>query len=514
VAKKGLNMFNKILIANRGEIAIRVAKACQELGISTVGVYSTVDKTSSHLLFMDETVWIGDSSPLASYLNIDSIIGAAKKTNSNAIHPGYGFLAENSKFASACENAGIIFIGPGSKSLALVGDKIDSRNTVKKVGIPIIPGMEISSTDISKFKKIAKEVGYPVMVKASMGGGGKGMRIVFDEKELEKSIIAGQREAKSAFGDESVYLEKYIEQPHHIEFQVLRDNFGNCIHLFERECSIQRRHQKIIEETPSPALNDELRKKMGKAAKKVIDASDYTTAGTVEFLLDKDKNFYFLEVNARIQVEHPITEMVTGVDLVKQQILIAAGEKLKLKQTQICQNGHAIEARIYAEDADNDFLPSPGKILFLNEPSGPGIRVDTGIYQGWNVPPHYDPILSKLIVWAEDRKSSLPRISNALKNYILLGLKTNIGYLRRIINTENFMAGKYNTHFIEENEKNLKPTNENLEIALIAAALDKGKAKLSLTTETSIKSNPWIEIGKWEICTNLSLSKTEINDEN
>ena len=495
-------MFRKILVANRGEIAIRVAKACKELGISTVGIFSNVDKTSSHLLFMDETVWIGESAPNASYLNIDAIIDAAKKTNSEAIHPGYGFLAENELFASACEDAGINFIGPNSKSLTLVGDKIASRNTVKKLGVPIIPGMEMTSTDISKFKMMAKKVGYPVMVKASMGGGGKGMRVVHNENELEKSVAAGQREAKSSFGDDSIYLEKYIEQPHHIEFQVLRDKFGNCVHLYERECSVQRRHQKIIEETPSPVLNDGLRQMMGEAAKKIINASHYTTAGTVEFLLDKNKNFYFLEVNARIQVEHPITEMVTGVDLVKQQILIAAGEKLKLKQEQISQNGHAIEARIYAEDADNDFLPSPGKILYLNEPSGPGIRVDTGIYQGWNVPPHYDPILSKLIVWAENRKSSLPRISNALKNYILLGLKTNIGYLLRIVNTENFIAGKYNTHFIEENEKKLKPTNENLDIALLAAVLDKGKEKLSLTTETSIKSNPWTEIGKWEICKN------------
>ncbi|MBC8525453.1 MAG: acetyl-CoA carboxylase biotin carboxylase subunit [Candidatus Cloacimonetes bacterium] len=493
-------MFKKILIANRGEITIRVARACQELGIATVGVYSTVDKTSLHLRYMDEAVWIGDSAPLASYLNIDAIIDAAKKTKSEAIHPGYGFLAENELFASACENAGIIFIGPSSKSLALVGDKIASRNTVKKLGVPIIPGMEMANTDISKFKITAKRVGYPVMVKASMGGGGKGMRIVRNEKELESSIAAGQREAKSSFGDDSIYLEKYIEQPHHIEFQVLRDKFGNCVHLYERECSIQRRHQKIIEETPSPVLNDDLRMKMGEAAKRVIETADYTSAGTVEFLLDKDKNFYFLEVNARIQVEHPITEMVTGVDLVRQQILIAAGEKLKLRQEQISQNGHAIEARIYAEDADNDFLPSPGKILFLNEPSGPGIRVDTGIYQGWNIPPHYDPILSKLIVWAEDRKSCLPRISNALKNYILLGLKTNISYLRRIINTKKFMIGKYNTHFIGENEKNLKPSTENLDIALIAAALDKEKEKLSLTTETSIKSNPWKEIGEWEIC--------------
>ncbi|MCK4357424.1 MAG: acetyl-CoA carboxylase biotin carboxylase subunit [Candidatus Cloacimonetes bacterium] len=493
-------MFKKILVANRGEIAIRVARACQELGIATVGVYSTIDKTSYHLRYMDEAIWIGDSAPLSSYLNIDAIIDAAKKTKSEAIHPGYGFLAENSQFARACENAGLIFIGPNSNALALVGDKVTSRKTVKKLGVPIIPGMEMISKDLQEFKTSAKKVGYPVIIKASMGGGGKGMRIVRNEKELESSIAAGQREALSAFGDESVYLEKYIEQPRHIEFQVLRDNFGNTIHLYERECSIQRRHQKIIEETPSPALDDNLRVKMGEAAKRVIETADYTSAGTVEFLLDKDKNFYFLEVNARIQVEHPITEMVTGVDLVRQQILIASGKSMNLKQEQISQRGHAIETRIYAEDPENNFLPYPGKILFLSEPSGPGIRVDSGIYQGWDVPPHYDPILSKLIAWSETRGMSIIRVSYALKKYVILGIKTNIGYLNRILNTNSFIEGNYHTHFIDENEKELKSKAGNLDIALLAATLDKEKAKLSLTTETSLKSNPWKEIGEWEIC--------------
>ena len=499
-------MFKKILIANRGEIAIRIARACQELGITTVGVYSTVDKTSLHLRYMDEAVWIGDSPPLSSYLSIDAIIEATKKTKSEAIHPGYGFLAENPEFAKACEDVGLIFIGPGSKALTLVGDKVASRKTVKKIGVPIIPGMEITSKDIYKFRKVAEEVSYPVIVKASMGGGGKGMRIVYSEKELESSIAAGQREALSAFGDDSIYIEKYIEQPRHIEFQVLRDKFGNTVHLFERECSIQRRHQKIIEETPSPALDENLRIRMGRAAKKIIEVSDYTTAGTVEFLLDKNNIFYFLEVNARIQVEHPITEMVTGVDLVHQQILIAAGEKIKLEQDQISKRGHAIETRIYAEDPENSFLPSPGKILFLVEPSGPGIRVDSGIYQGWDVPPHYDPILSKLIVWSESRKMSIVRVSHALENYIILGIKTNIEYLKRIINTKNFVDGNYHTHFIDENEDNLISKKGNIDTALIAAALNlsivksKDRAGVDLQKSTLRRTSPWKELGQWEIC--------------
>ena len=497
-------MFKKVLIANRGEIAIRVARACKELGISTVGVYSEIDKKSLHLRFMDETVWIGDSPAISSYLNIETILEAAQNTKSEAIHPGYGFLAENEIFAKACEDAGIIFIGPSSKTLNLVADKVASRNTVKKVGVPIIPGMEMTSTDLDKFKAAAKEVGYPVMIKASMGGGGKGMRVVYHEKDIEKSIAISQREALSSFGDDSIYLEKYIVQPRHIEFQVLRDNFGNCVHLFERECSIQRRHQKIIEETPSPALTDEKRQQMGEAAKKVIDASGYTTAGTVEFLFDKNKNFYFLEVNARIQVEHPITEMVTGVDLVRQQILIAAGEKLQLSQEQIKQNGHAIETRIYAEDPDNNFVPSPGKIHFLSEPQGPGIRVDSGIFTGWNVPPHYDPILSKLIVWSENREITIKRIVETLKDYIILGIKTNIAYLSRIIKNEKFIAGNFDTHFIDNNEKILLPMHENLDLALIAGSLTSKlavkKKKEVQVTQFSTKTTPWQELGHWEIC--------------
>jgi acetyl-CoA carboxylase biotin carboxylase subunit len=499
-------MFKKILIANRGEIAIRVARACQELGISPIGVYSAVDKSSYHLRFMDDAYWIGDSAPGESYLNIAKIIDAAKTARVEAIHPGYGFLAENANFAKACEENGLVFIGPDSKALSLVGDKVASRNTVQKVGVPIIPGMQILDSDLKVFRETAAQVGYPVIVKASLGGGGKGMRIVGNANELEASVRAGQREAKSAFGDEAVYLEKYIERPRHIEFQVLRDTHGNVLHLFERECSIQRRHQKIIEETPSTALDDDLRHQMGAAAKKVIEIADYTNAGTVEFLLDENGKFYFLEVNARVQVEHPITEMVTGVDLVRQQIKIAAGEKVKMGQSEVEQRGHAIEARIYAEDPENKFMPCPGKVLFLSEPSGPGIRVDSGIYQGWNVPPHYDPILSKLIVWAEDRETAIRRMSSALAHYTIIGIKTNLGYLKRIMDTRKFIRGEYHTHFIDDNEAELRISMKNAPeiLALAAMAIATNERKRKVYTEAAGdvhgRNTPWQELGDWEIC--------------
>ncbi len=497
-------MFKKILIANRGEIAIRIARACRELGICPVGIFSIADEHSKHLRHMDEAYLVGDPSPQASYLNIQAIMAAAEESGVDAIHPGYGFLAENPIFAEACEARGIVFIGPSSKALALVGDKVASRSTVKKVGVPIIPGMQIAEKEVASFKKIAEKVGYPVIVKASMGGGGKGMRIVRTEKELEASIEAGKREAKSAFGDETVYLEKYIERPRHIEFQVLRDRHANTVHLFERECSIQRRHQKIVEETPSTFLDAELRLRMGDAAKKVIEASEYTNAGTVEFLLDESRNFYFLEVNARVQVEHPITEMVTGVDLVRHQIMIAAGAKIDLEQSSVEQRGHAIEARIYAEDPENNFLPSPGKILFLNEPHGPGVRVDSGIYQGWDVPPHYDPILSKLIVWAENRELAIKRMSDALNNYVILGIKTNLGYLKRIMGTAKFTAGDYHTHFVDDNDSELRMADDNIHAAIIAASLiamgwKEGEKALVQSGDTRRSTTPWQEIGDWEI---------------
>ncbi len=498
-------MFKKILIANRGEIAVRIIKACRELNIKAVVVYSEADRDSLHVQEADEAVCIGAAPAVESYLNMKAVIQAAKNTSSQAIHPGYGFLAENANFAALCEKENIVFIGPNSKSMNLVGDKIRSRKTMEAAGIPIIPGMEGSSEDINEYKKEASKIGYPVMVKASAGGGGKGMRIVRSPNELVSSLEAGKREAKAAFGDDSVYLEKYIEEPRHVEFQVVADNFGNRIHLFERECSIQRRHQKIIEESPSTALNSELRKKMGAAAKKVIEVSEYNNAGTVEFLLDKNGNYYFLEVNARLQVEHPVTEFVTGIDLVQMQLSIASGEKLSLNQEQIRQKGHSIECRIYAEDPAKNFLPSSGKILFLKEPTGPGIRHDCGIYTGGDVPIYYDPILAKLIVWAESRKKACFRMSHALNDYVVIGVETTIDFLKEIIGHSEFISGKTTTNFIPQHFDGWtikKNKNENKKIALLASALDSMRIGYTLK-ENKIQEkdsySPWRTLGKWRL---------------
>ena len=463
-------MIKKILIANRGEIAVRIIKTCREMGIKTVAIYSSADRSAIHTYLADEAVEIGQPSALKSYLNMEKVIRAAKKTGCDAIHPGYGFLSENYHFAERCLDEGLIFIGPSPEALKLVGDKIAARNTVLKTGGPIIPGMTVAHRgDKEYFAKRAKEIGYPVLVKASMGGGGKGMRIVNNDKTLFEALDAGRREAKSAFGDDTVYLEKYLEKPRHIEFQILGDSYGNVIHLFERECSIQRRYQKIIEESPSVALDDMLREKMGRAAVEIAKAVGYTNAGTVEFLLDKDKNFYFLEVNARLQVEHPVTEFITGLDLVKQQILVASGEKLKIKQEDLIQRGHSIEARIYAEDPENNFLPSPGKILFYREPTGPGIRVDSGIYSGFTVSPSYDPILSKLIVYAETRKDAISKIRNALKKYSIVGIKNTVSFLLRIFESSDFQKGNLSTSFIDGHKRILKAEKgKNLDLALTA----------------------------------------------
>lgn len=491
--------INKILIANRGEIAVRIIRACRDMGISSVAIFSSSDRTSLHTQFADEAIEIGPPSPLESYLNMAHIIKAAKKTGADAIHPGYGFLAENYLFAARCRNEGIVFIGPSPEALKLVGDKIASRVTVKGIGGPIIPGMTVASKEKDVFIKRAKSIGYPVLVKASMGGGGKGMRIVDNNKALLEAIEAGRREAKSAFGDDTVYIEKYVEQPRHIEFQILADNYGNVVHLFERECSIQRRYQKIIEESPSPVLDETLRKKMGETAVKIAKAVGYTNAGTVEFLLDKDKHFYFLEVNARIQVEHPVTEFVTGIDLVNQQILIASGEKLKIKQKELLQRGHSIEARIYAEDTENNFLPSPGRINFLEEPRGPGIRVDSGIYAGFEVSPSYDPILSKLIVYAETRNAAINKMVNALLDYSIVGIKTTIPLLLRIFKSPDFIKGNLNTSFISEHKDDLKIKKKRHLYEALAAygifSFSKGK---SFYVEKEKGILPvWEEVGAW-----------------
>jgi acetyl-CoA carboxylase biotin carboxylase subunit len=498
-------MFKKILVANRGEIACRIIRACREMGILSLAVYSEADRAGLHVQLADEAICIGPPPAVESYLNMDRIIETARTSGAEAIHPGYGFLAENPEFARSCERAGIVFIGPNSRALELVGDKIRARQTMEKSGIPIIPGMKHVAADFAEYTTEARKVGYPVMIKASAGGGGKGMRIVCSEEELRPCLEAGQREAKAAFGDESVYLEKYIEDPRHVEFQVLADNYGHIVHLFERECSIQRRHQKIVEETPSQALTPELRRRMGETARKVLAVSEYNNAGTVEFLLDRNKKFYFLEVNARLQVEHPVTELTTGVDLVQQQIRIAAGEKLSLKQEDLIQRGHAIECRIYAEDPSNNFLPSSGKILYLREPKGPGVRHDGGIYSGWEVPIYYDPILAKLIVWAETRDSACARMAAALDDYVIIGISTTIPFLKEVISHQQFRDGATTTGFIKnyfENWREKEGPEEGLTLALAASAFDElsplQKVEKAAGLEKEVNS-PWQMLGRWRI---------------
>jgi acetyl-CoA carboxylase biotin carboxylase subunit len=441
-------MFRKILVANRGEIAVRIIRACREMGLGAVAVFSDADADALHVRMADEAVPLGPPPAGESYLNMEKIVEAALATGAEAVHPGYGFLAENAAFARLCETKGLVFIGPNSAALELVGDKVRARQTMEKAGVPTVPGMKSCSASAEDFRAAARGLGYPVMVKASAGGGGKGMRIVADEAGLEAALEAGRREAQSAFGDDSVYLEKCLQEPRHVEFQVLADNHGRTVHLFERECSIQRRHQKILEESPSPALDPELRRAMGETAVRAMRAAGYNNAGTVEFLLDKDRRFYFLEVNARLQVEHPVTELVTGVDLVRQQILIAAGAELAFGQEDLAQRGHAIECRIYAEDPRTNFLPSAGRILLLREPGGPGVRFDSGVFEGFEVPVFYDPILAKLIVWAEDRETAGRRMARALEDCVILGVRTTAAFLGDVVAHSEFRAGRATTAFI------------------------------------------------------------------
>jgi len=498
-------LFRKILIANRGEIAVRVIRACREMGIPSVAVYSEADAESLHARTADEAVPIGPPPAVESYLDMDGIVAAARQTGAEAVHPGYGFLAENSEFARRCEKEGLVFIGPRSEAMELVGDKVRARQAMEKAGVPVIPGFNAVQGSAEEYEAAARKLGYPVMVKASAGGGGKGMRIARNAEDLGPAVEAGRREARSAFGDDSVYLEKYIEDPRHIEFQVLADNHGRTVHLFERECSIQRRHQKILEETPSPALSPELRRTMGETAVKAMKAANYNNAGTVEFLLDTDGRFYFLEVNARLQVEHPVTELTVGLDLVQRQIRIAAGEDLGLTQEELRQRGHAIECRIYAEDPRNGFLPSSGRIELLREPAGPGVRLDSGISEGWEVPVYYDPILAKLIVWAENRDAAARRMAAALEDYAILGIQTTIGFLRDVVGHAEFLAGRTTTSFIARNFEAWGRDNENDEsrrLAMAAAAFAAAGAtgrprdagRVSAKTAT-----PWTSLGRWRI---------------
>jgi len=441
-------VFKKILIANRGEIALRIIRTCRDMGISTVAVYSEADKDSLHVRFADEAVCIGPPPSRESYLSIPRIIAAAEITNADAIHPGYGFLAENAEFSEICTESEIKFIGPSPEMIKAMGDKAYAKDTMKKSDVPVVPGSDGIIATVEEAKKIAAEFGYPVLIKATAGGGGKGMRIVRDESEMENSFTMATNEALSAFGNGDVYVEKFVENPRHIEIQVLGDQFGNVVHLGERDCSVQRRHQKLIEETPSPFITEEIRNAMGAAAVKGAKSVKYEGAGTVEFIVDKNKNFYFMEMNTRIQVEHPVTEQVTGVDLIREQIAVAAG--LKLKVNEVKRTGHSIECRINAENPDKNFAPSPGKITSFHMPGGIGIRVDTHAYANYYIPPYYDSMIAKLIVTADDREEAIKRMYRALDEFIIEGVHTTIPFHKKVMKHEKFIDSDYDTSFIEK----------------------------------------------------------------
>ncbi len=443
-------MVEKVLIANRGEIALRIVRSCRELGIATVAVFSTVDKKALHVQLADEAVCVGDSLSNKSYLNIPNILAAATSRGVDAIHPGYGFLAENDKFAEMCNDHGIVFIGPSPKAIRSMGDKSTAKETMEAVGVPTVPGSKGLLSNVDEAYKLADDIGYPVIIKATAGGGGRGMRLVENSNNLEKMFKAAQGEAEAAFGNDGLYMEKFIKKPRHVEIQILADRSGNVVHLGERDCSVQRRHQKLLEESPSPAINPELRKKMGNAAIAAAKSIGYEGAGTVEFLVDDDDNFYFMEMNTRIQVEHPVTEMVTGVDLIAEQIKIASGENLEFNQDDIHLNGHAIECRINAEDPSHNFRPSPGKITGWLPPGGPGVRVDSHVYTGYEIPPFYDSLIGKLIVWGKDRNTAIKRMNRALNECAVTGIPTTINFHLTLLNKSKFKQGKIHTKYVEE----------------------------------------------------------------
>ena len=445
-------MFRKILIANRGEIAVRVIRACRDMGIISVAIYSDADRESLHTLIADEAVCIGPAASRDSYLNMAAILTAAKAVGADAIHPGYGFLSENARFAQLCEENGITFIGPSSRSIALVGDKAAARRTVSAAGVPIVPGSEGIITSIEEAERIADDIGYPVMIKAANGGGGKGIRLVENKADLARAFDTARSEAKANFGDDGVYIEKFIRDPHHIEFQILADKAGNTIHLMERDCSMQRRHQKVLEETPSAFLTPELREKMGAASVAAAKAAGYYGAGTVEYLVDADRNFYFMEMNARIQVEHPVTEELTGVDLVRAQIEIASGRPLRYRQEDIHPTGHVIECRINAEDPSRGFSPCPGKITGFNVPGGLGVRFDAAVYQGYTVPPYYDSMIAKLIVSGRHRAEAITRMRRALAEFIIEGIDCNVDFQMALTGCKAFIEGDYTNAFLDNTD--------------------------------------------------------------
>jgi acetyl-CoA carboxylase biotin carboxylase subunit len=462
-------MFKKILIANRGEIAVRVARACRELGISPVAVYSEADRASLHVRFADQAVLIGPAPSSQSYLSMERIIAAAKRTGAEAIHPGYGFLSENADFAQAVEEAGLVFIGPPAPSMRIMGSKVSARRAALDAGVPVVPGTIEPLSSIEEAEKVAEQIGYPIMLKAVAGGGGKGLRLVRSRQEIRGAFQLAQSEAASSFKDPSLYLEKRIERPRHVEIQIIGDRHGNLVYLGERECTLQRRHQKVIEECPSPIVDEQLRRRMGEAALRIARSVGYYNAGTVEFLVDQNKNFYFLEMNTRLQVEHPVTELVTGRDLVEEQIRVAAGQKLSFSQEEVAMRGAAIECRIYAEDPSNNFMPSPGRITRLRVPSGPGIRDDGGVYEGWEVPLDYDPLLAKLCVWAETRQKAISRLARALDEYVIEGICTTLPFFKAVVRDERFRRADFDTGFIDELIARLSEGSLDAKLADIAA---------------------------------------------
>jgi len=496
-------MFKKVLVANRGEIAVRVLRACRELGLSTVAVYSDADRTALHVLYADEAYHIGPPPAADSYLSIEKIVAVAEEAEVDAIHPGYGFLAENPAFARACRDAGLAFVGPSPESMELMGDKAAARRTASRVGIPIVPGTDHQIRDEDEALTVGEQIGYPLLVKAAVGGGGKGMRTVYSPEELPFAVVAARREAQSIFGDGALYLERLVEGAKHIEVQILGDEHGNIINLGERECSLQRRHQKLLEEAPSMALDEELRRKMGEAAIALARAVDYTNVGTVEFLLDKQKNFYFLEMNTRLQVEHPVTELVSGVDIVKEQLRIASGRAMHYCQEDIRVKGWALECRVCAEDPYDNFLPSTGRITGLHEPTGPGVRLDSGIYEGFEVSLYYDPLISKLSVWGETRGEAILRMRRALEEYRIVGVKTNIPFHQQMMNHTEFIYGQFDTTFVE-NRFAMQQTDrsELLKAAAIAATLVAHQQRQNtLTTKARHEGRPlssWKVAGRWK----------------
>ncbi|MBI3447760.1 MAG: acetyl-CoA carboxylase biotin carboxylase subunit [Acidobacteria bacterium] len=497
--------FRKILVANRGEIAVRVARACREMGIATVAVFSDADRDSLHVRYADEAYPIGPPAPAESYLRIDTLLEVARRSGAEAIHPGYGFLSENPNFAEACGKAGVIFIGPPARAMEMMGNKIEARRIMKAASVPITPGSAGAVTSAAEVRKIAGEIGYPILIKAAAGGGGRGMRVVRAAGEIESALTACRSEAEAAFGDSSVYVERYAEKVRHIEVQVLADAKGNTVHLGERECSIQRRHQKLIEESPSPAIDDSSRARLCEAAVRACEAIGYRSAGTVEFLADGEGGFSFMEVNARLQVEHPVTEMVTGIDLVKAQIRIAAGEALALRQDEIRIRGASIECRLCAEDPDNHFLPSPGRIDRLRAPGGPGVRDDSGVYEGYVMPPHYDSLFAKLIVWGETRLAAIERMRRALDEYVVEGIPTTLPFHRRVMSDARFVDGDLHTRFIEglngrSPHAGSQAPDRALDLAAIAVALAKESGARRMSAEAERKgrglSSGWRQAGR------------------